>query len=108
MKYWHRCLIASALSSAAAVGLQTVQLPVALPHALMAAAEVVASPGEFLWWSTLGGAFAGRPTGAAGHLIWVAGSAAFWFVAAWAVGAVLARLVSGARHREGDARNPGR
>jgi hypothetical protein len=45
-------------------------------------AEFFASPGELLWWATLGGAFAGYPSGVSGHLMWVVGSALFWFLAA--------------------------
>jgi hypothetical protein len=55
-------------------------------------AESFASPGEFLWWATLGGAFAGYPTGFSGHLIWVVGTAAFWFSAATTLITTLVRL----------------
>jgi hypothetical protein len=58
-------------------------------------AEQFASPGELLWWSTLGGAFAGRPTGATGIALWVIGTALFWFFVA-AVGLVFLAWV---RHR---------
>ena len=40
-------------------------------------AEAFASPGELLWWATLGGAFAGYPSGVLGQFIWVFGSALF-------------------------------
>lgn len=65
-----------------------------LPSALRPAAEYVASPGELLWWTTLGGAFAGRPTGLAGLVVWVLGTAAFWFL-------VLAALIFGANWLRG-------
>jgi hypothetical protein len=50
--------------------------------ALGQVADRFAVPGEFLWWITLGGAFAGRPSGAAGITLWVVGTALFWFLAA--------------------------
>ena len=50
--------------------------------ALAQCADQFASPGEFLWWLTLGGAFAGRPTGAAGIALWVLGTALFWLLVA--------------------------
>jgi len=59
---------------------------------LWRAAEAFASPGEFLWWATLGGAFSGHPHGFAGNLCWVAGTALFWFVVAILVLAAAARL----------------
>jgi len=59
-----------------------------LPRGLRRAAEHVASPGELLWWATLGGAFAGRPTGFSGLVVWILGSATFWFL-------VLGALIAG-------------
>lgn len=53
-----------------------------LPQALSAILEYFASPGEFLWWATLGGAFAGYPSGFTGYTVWVLGSTVFWVVAA--------------------------
>ena len=50
------------------------------PSSLLAVAEQVASPGEFLWWSTVGGAFSGRPASTAGLAVWVLGTASFWFL----------------------------
>jgi hypothetical protein len=47
--------------------------------ALAQFADQFAAPGELLWWSTLGGAFAGRPAGAAGISLWILGTALFWF-----------------------------
>ena len=67
-------------------------------------AEYFASPGEFLWWSTLGGAFAGYPTGLSGHVIWVLGTAAFWFLAASPFIAVATHFRS--RSRQGTPRSP--
>jgi hypothetical protein len=52
---------------------------------LWRAAEAFASPGEFLWWATLGGAFAGYPSGFSGHFVWVVGTALFWFVVTMSV-----------------------
>ena len=46
---------------------------------LWRAAEAFASPGELLWWATLGGAFAGYPSGVSGYFLWVVGTALFWF-----------------------------
>ena len=48
--------------------------------ALPQVADRFAAPGEFLWWATAGGAFAGRPTGVAGTAMWVLGTALFWFL----------------------------
>ena len=50
--------------------------------ALAQLADQFAVPGEFLWWSTLGGAFAGRPSGPASIALWVLGTALFWFLVA--------------------------
>jgi hypothetical protein len=50
--------------------------------------ETFASPGELLWWSTLGGVFSGYPRGASGYVVWVLGSTAFWLLAAAIVAAL--------------------
>ena len=55
-------------------------------------AEAFASPGEMLWWATLGGPFRGNPTGVVGHFIWVVGTAVFWFLAAAILIAIFKRL----------------
>ena len=57
-------------------------------------AESFASPGELLWWATLGGTFAGYPSGVSGHLIWVVGSALFWFLAATPLIAMAPRVLA--------------
>lgn len=69
-------------------GLAVLVIGLPVPTGLRHAAETFASPGEFLWWSTIGGAFSGRPIGALGYTVWVIGTAAFWFV-------VLAVLAAG-------------
>ena len=48
-------------------------------------AERFASPGEFLWWATLGGAFSGYPTGLFGLALWIIGTSLFWFLASMIV-----------------------
>lgn len=62
---------------------------------LVRIAEQIASPGELLWWSTLGGVFAGRPVGASGVAMWLLGTAVFWFV----VAAVVLLFWAWIRHR---------
>ena len=57
-------------------------------------ADRFAVPGEFLWWSTLGGAFAGRPPGPVGIVLWVLGTTLFWFVVAAVVLLLLAWIRS--------------
>ncbi len=61
--------------------------------------ETFASPGEFLWWSTLGGAFAGYPTGLAGVIVWILGSAVFWFVVFSVAYGLISRLARRGRGR---------
>jgi hypothetical protein len=51
------------------------------PPALSNVLERFASPGEFLWWATLGGAFAGYPSGLMGYTVWVLGTTIFWVLA---------------------------
>jgi hypothetical protein len=43
--------------------------------------ESFASPGELLWWVTLGGVFSGYPHGASGYVVWVLGTTTFWLLA---------------------------
>ena len=64
---------------AVAVGVVKVGSSNPVTGLLWRAAEAFASPGEFLWWATLGGAFAGHPSGVSGYLLWVIGTALFWF-----------------------------
>lgn len=64
---------------------------------LSKAAETFASPGELLWWATLGGPFRGYPTGPAGYLVWVFGTALFWFFAGMLFLAIGRRVFSAAR-----------
>lgn len=61
--------------------------------------EAFASPGEFLWWATLGGAFSGYPTGPTGVIVWILGTALFWFVVFTAAYGLFSRLA-----RRGPAR----
>lgn len=61
-------------------------------------ADRFASPGEFLWWATLGGAFSGYPTGLIGHALWIVGTALFWFLVSM-IGAVLVKIITGRRGR---------
>jgi len=89
---WFVVAVLSLVVSAVAVAVVRWSSGGPLLVALSHLAEGFASPGEFLWWATLGGAFAGYPTGVSGHLIWVVGTAAFWFLAAAILIATLARL----------------
>ena len=57
-------------------------LPYNAPSGLRTLCETFASPGELLWWVTLGGVFAGHPHGASGYVVWVLGTTAFWLLAA--------------------------
>jgi hypothetical protein len=57
-------------------------------------AESFASPGEFLWWATLGGAFSGYPSGVSGYSLWVLGTALFWFLSAAPFIALVPRLLA--------------
>jgi len=85
-------LLAMALA-VAAVTVVAFQDSFSLPSGLWSLAEQIASPGEFVWWATIGGAFAGRPSGLSGLVVWVLGTAVFWFsafagfglLAAWAL-----------------------
>jgi hypothetical protein len=52
-----------------------------VPQALTDLLEHFASPGEFLWWATLGGVFAGYPSGLTGYIVWVLGTTIFWVLA---------------------------
>ena len=65
--------------SVAAVGVHFLPYAYA-PRSLVELAEIFASPGELLWWSTLGGAFAGYPSDATGCLVWALGTAFFWIL----------------------------
>ncbi len=79
-----RWLVAAGVAlavSAAAVALAVMPGSGPVVSAVAQAAETFASPGEFLWWTTLGGVFAGRPNDATGYAVWVLGTALFWFVA---------------------------
>jgi hypothetical protein len=58
------------------------------------AAETFASPGEMLWWATLGGAFSGYPSGLSGYSLWVLGTALFWFLSAAPFIALISRLLA--------------
>jgi hypothetical protein len=51
------------------------------PSGLGRVLESFASPGEMLWWATLGGAFAGYPSGFIGYTVWVVGNTVFWILA---------------------------
>lgn len=64
---------------AIAVGIVKVGASSPVAGLLWRAAEAFASPGEFLWWATLGGVFAGYPSGVSGYFLWVVGTALFWF-----------------------------
>jgi hypothetical protein len=64
-----------------------------IPGAVRAFCEAFASPGELLWWTTLGGAFAGYPSGVTGGVIWVLGTALFWFIVAAIAVAIVKALV---------------
>jgi hypothetical protein len=66
--------------SAIAVAIVKVGSSNPLTHLLWHAAESFAGPGEFLWWATLGGVFAGYPSGISGYFLWIVGTALFWFV----------------------------
>jgi len=57
-------------------------LPYYVPRTLRELCAGFASPGELLWFATLGGAFAGYPSDLPGYVVWVLGTAVFWtFVA---------------------------
>ena len=71
---------AALILGAVSVGIVKVCASNLVTGLLWRAAEAFASPGEFLWWSTLGGALAGYPSGVSGHFVWVVGTALFWFV----------------------------
>ncbi len=78
-------LLTALLSVALAIAAVTVVASLSYTFSLgvlARVAEQIASPGEFLWWSTTGGAFAGKPTGLAGIALWVLGTATFWFLVA--------------------------
>jgi hypothetical protein len=85
-------LVAVGLSTAAVV---VVAFHLLSPESTVArVAESFASPGELLWWSTIGGAFAGRPTGPMGLTVWALGAALFWFLVFLATAALMAWLRS--------------
>jgi hypothetical protein len=93
-------VIVAGVLSAAAVVIVALPLPSPLP-ALSRLAESFASPGDLLWWATIGGAFAGRPTGFIGIAVWVLGTALFWFLVflvAFALGSWLRALGARRRH----------
>lgn len=92
MSRWISALAISAVVTAAAVLIQSPLFPGVFPHALRRFAEIVASPGEFMWWVTVGGVFSGRPTGLSGYVVWILGSTAVWFAPVWALSAMV-RLV---------------
>lgn len=73
------------LSAAAVAGARWLNSPV------REIAEAIASPGEFLWWATAGGVFSGYPSGLAGTLVSILGSASFWFVIGMLLAAMAAR-----------------
>lgn len=75
-----------------AVGIVTIRTSNPVTSSLWRVAEAFASPGEFLWWATLGDAFAGYPSGFSGYLLWVGGTALFWFVVTMVLRAATARL----------------
>jgi hypothetical protein len=77
------------LASASVVALLDGLLPIRPAGRSREALEAFASPGEFLWWSTLGGPFSGFPSGLTGHLVWMLGTAAFWLIVAVVVRIVL-------------------
>ena len=52
-----------------------------VPHGISVLLESFVSPGEFLWWATLGGAFAGYPSGWSGYTVWILGNTVFWVLA---------------------------
>ena len=56
-------------------------LPYSVPAILSHVLDSFASPGEFLWWATLGGAFVGYPSGLSGYTIWILGNTLFWVFA---------------------------
>jgi|WetSurMetagenome_2_1015567.scaffolds.fasta_scaffold09935_10 hypothetical protein len=53
----------------------------AVPRVIGRLLELYASPGELLWWGTLGGAFEGYPSGLGGNTFWVLGNTALWGLA---------------------------
>lgn len=67
--------------SAAAVALFAGLTPLKVNGVCANLLEGFASPGELLWWATLGGAFSGHPQDAAGYAVWILGSTLFWFLA---------------------------
>jgi hypothetical protein len=52
-----------------------------VPRPLSHLLEQFASPGEFLWWATVGGVFAGYPSDLTGYTVWVVGTMLFWTLA---------------------------
>jgi hypothetical protein len=75
--------------STLAVGFQFLPYPYA-SSGLGHASEIFASPGELLWWTTLGGPFSGRPNDFRGYAVWILGSTVFWFIVA-ALGFAIAK-----------------
>jgi hypothetical protein len=89
---WVATALVSVALSAVAVAIVRSSSPTPLLAGLSHLAEYFASPGELLWWATFGGAFAGFPSGVSGHLLWVIGTALFWFLAVAPLIATLPRL----------------
>jgi len=75
---WMNTLILALALSIVAVALHA--LPYHVPEVLREAAERFASPGELLWWTTLGGVFAGYPSGWVGYTVWILGTTVFWLI----------------------------
>jgi hypothetical protein len=94
---WLIVLLVSFVLSVAAVAAHP------LPHSYVPRGaslllERFASPGEFLWWAALGGAFAGYPSGWTGYAVWVLGNTVFWFLASAICVAVGKGIFSTVRH----------
>lgn len=81
MRVWVLWAALSLALSAAAVGFIAVAPSLPAGPVTWRVAEAFATPGEVLWWASIGGAFAGYPTGVAGYFIWTIGTALFWFTA---------------------------
>jgi hypothetical protein len=82
MRVWVVSAAIALALSAAAVAFVTMAPSVLAGDVAWRVVEAFASPGELLWWASIGGSFAGYPTGASGYFIWTLGTAVFWFIAA--------------------------
>ena len=83
--------------SVAAVSVHSLPYPY-VPRSLRDLCEQFASPGELLWFATLGGAFAGYPSDLPGYVVWVLGTTVFWIFVAVACVALGKAVYSAVHH----------